>query len=160
MNESFKEYQDEQNARYYEQWLKCGFTGEPHKNEYGWITGVLRLFYPTTEIEVFKKMPCWAGIEYAQLPNGKWVAASDLNCATHGYGSAASIWDTQYDTKEEAVTAELNKIEGALYKNDQKPFVVKGIEKCRREFKKVAKSVFEIDPEFYYGKTFEQTALF
>ena len=160
MNETFKDRQERENREHYEKWLSCGFTGEMSINQYGWCDNALDKTQ-VTEITVFEKGYQYrARIHYAQLPNSKWVAASDMFCATHGYGSAVGIWDKQYDTKEEAVTAELDKVERALEKNDQKPFVLKGIEKCRKEFKKKSTTVFDIDPEFYYGKNFQQTSLF
>ena len=154
----FEEHKARENAKRYAQWLSCGFSGDMEVNEYGWFEKGNH-FEGTEKVTVFEKGYHYrAYVEYYQLPNGKWVAGSDLNCPLHGYGSSASIWSKQYNTKEEAVTAELAKIEGALEQNDRKPFVMKGIEKCRSEFKKPV--AFDIDPNFYYGTNFQQTSLF
>ena len=123
MNEAFEERQKRENEKYYERWLACGFTGEMKLNEYGWFIPVLRLHYPVETLKVFDAKGYRASIEFCHLPNGHWVAASDLTCPTHGYGSACSVWDTQYETKEEAIMAELDRIEKALEDKDRKPFV-------------------------------------
>lgn len=155
MDETFKERQRRKNQKYYEKWLACGFEGEMELDEYGWFIPVLRLHYPTEVIEVFNKNCYHACIEYCQLPNGKWVAASDLSCPMHGYGSAVSVWDTQYDTKGKAITAELNQIEKSLQPKDCKPFVIQAIQSCRNKFKEV-----DVEMAFEPLAQFEQVALF
>ena len=94
-------------------------------NEYGWFIPVLRLHCPVETLTVFDNKGYRSKIEFCHLPNGHWVAASDLTCPTHGYGSACSVWDTQYETKEEAIMVELDRIEKALEPKDRKPFVLK-----------------------------------
>lgn len=155
MNEAFKERQDRENRKYYEKWLACGFTGEMKVDEYGWFIPVLRLHYPTETIEVFNKNCYHAHIEFCQLPNGRWVAASDLSCPMHGYGSAVSVWDPQYETKNEAITAELNRIEKALEPKDRKPFVMQALQTCKNKFKEV-----DVEMAFEPLAQFEQVALF
>ena len=155
MDETFKERQRRENQKYYEKWLACGFTGEMELNEHGWFIPVLRLHHPVETMTIFDKNCYRARIEWCQLPNKKWVAASDLSCPLHGYGSAVSVWDSQYETKNEAITAELNRIEKALEPKDRKPFVLDAIQTCRNKFK-------EIDVELAFEPTaqFAQVALF
>ena len=73
----------------------------------------------------------------------------------HGYGSACSVWDPQYDTKEEAITAELDRIEKALEEKDRKPFVLQALQAQRNNFKQV-----EIEMAFEPMTQFEQVSLF
>lgn len=154
--ETFKERQDRENRKYYEKWLACGFTGKMELNEHGWFEKpVLRLYYPVETITVFDKKGYRARIEFSHLPNGHWVAASDLTCPMHGYGSACSIWDTQYETKEEAVNKEIDRIEKALEEKDRKKFILDAIQTCRNQFKE---AVFEM--AFEPMAQFEQVALF
>ena len=155
MDETFTERQKRENQKYYERWLACGFTGEMKLNEYGWFIPVLRLHYPVETLTVFDNKGYRARIEYCHLPNGNYVAASDLTCPTHGYGSACSVWDTQYETKEEAITAQLNRIEKALEPKDRKPFVLDAIQSCRNKFKEV-----DVEMAFTPLAQFEQIALF
>ena len=154
MNEAFEERQKRENEKYYERWLACGFTGEMKLNEYGWFIPVLRLHYPVETLKVFDAKGYRASIEFCHLPNGHWVAASDLTCPTHGYGSACSVWDTQYETKEEAIMAELDRIEKALEK-DRKPFVLQAIQAQRNNYKQM-----EIEMAFEPMTQFEQVSLF
>ena len=114
MDETFEQRQKRENQKYYEKWLACGFTGPMEVNEHGWFIPVLRLHYPVETMTVFDKKGYRASIEVCHLPNKFWVATSDLTCPLHGYGSACSVWDPQYETKNEAITAELNRIEKAL----------------------------------------------
>ena len=155
MDETFTERQKRENQKYYERWLACGFTGEMKLNEYGWFIPVLRLHYPVETLTVFDNKGYRSKIEFCHLPNGRWVAASDLTCPTHGYGSACSVWDTQYETKEEAITAQLNRIEKALEPKDRKPFVLDAIQSCRNKFKEV-----DVEMAFTPLAQFEQIALF
>ena len=155
MDETFTERQKRENQKYYEKWLACGFTGEMKLNEYGWFIPVLRLHYPVETLTVFDNKGYRSKIEFCHLPKGHWVAASDLTCPTHGYGSACSVWDTQYETKEEAITAQLNRIEKALEPKDRKPFVLDAIQSCRNKFKEV-----DVEMAFTPLAQFEQIALF
>ena len=156
MDETFEQRQRRENQKYYEKWLACGFTGEMELNEHGWFEKpVLRLFYPVETIKVFDNKGYRASIEYCQLPNGHWVAAADLSCPTHGFGSACSIWDTQYETKEEAVTKEIDRIEKALEEKDRKKFVLDAIQMCRNNYKQM-----DIEMAFQPMTQFEQVALF
>ena len=154
MDETFEQRQQRENQKFYERWLACGFTGEMKLNEYGWFIPVLRLHYPVETLKVFDAKGYRASIEFCHLPNGHWVAASDLTCPTHGYGSACSVWDTQYETKEEAIMAELDRIEKALEK-DRKPFVLQAIQAQRNNYKQM-----EIEMAFEPMTQFEQVSLF
>ena len=113
------ERQEKMNRRWYAQWLSCGFTGkmEDRMDEYGWFRD--RLEPETiTKVTVINAKEADIEIEYAQLPNGKWVAGRWLTTKIDNYFgsvSGASIWDAQYDTKGEAVTAELDSIRPYLF---------------------------------------------
>ena len=154
--ETFEERQERENKQHYEKWLSCGFTGEMELNEHGWFNKCYTL--PNVKkMEVFRKgYQYHAEVEYAQLPNGKWVNGSSLWCTTHGYGHGASIWSKQYDTQEEAILAELNYIEGQLEEKDKKQkFILNGIQNLRNTYRKPS---FEV--AFSPTARFEQVALF
>ena len=155
MDETFEQRQQRENQKYYERWLACGFTGEMTLNEYGWFIPVLRLHCPVETLTVFDNKGYRSRIEFCHLPNGRWVAASDLTCPTHGYGSACSVWDTQYETKEEAIMVELGRIEKALEPKDRKPFNLEAIQSCRNRFK-----VIDVEMAFTPLAQFEQIELF
>ena len=155
MDETFEQRQKRENQKYYERWLACGFTGKMAVNKYGWLEPVLRQHCPVETLTVFDNKGYRARIEYCHLPNGRWVAASDLTCPTHGYGSACSVWDTQYETKEEAIMVELDRIEKALEDKDRKPFVLQALKAQRNNYKQM-----EIEMAFQPMAQFEQVALF
>ena len=155
MDETFEQRQKRENQKYYERWVACGFTGEMTLNEYGWFIPVLRLHCPVETMTVFDNKGYRSRIEFCHLPNGAWVAASDLTCPTHGYGSACSVWDTQYETKEEAIMVELDRIEKALEPKDRKPYNLEAIQSCRNRFK-----VIDVERAFTPLAQFEQIALF
>ena len=73
----------------------------------------------------------------------------------HGYGYGISVWSKQFDTENEAVTNEINRIENSLTDKDKKPFVLNAIQTCRNEFKE---SLFEV--VFEPQAQFEQVSLF
>ena len=155
MDETFEQRQRRENQKYYERWLACGFTGDMKLNEYGWFIPVLRLHCPVETMTVFDNKGYRSRIEFCHLPNGAWVAASDLTCPTHGYGSACSVWDTQYETKEEAIMVELDRIEKALEPKDRKPYNLEAIQSCRNRFK-----VIDVEMAFTPLAQFEQIELF
>ena len=155
MDETFEQRKQRENQKYYERWVACGFTGEMKLNEYGWFIPVLRLHCPVETLTVFDNKGYRSKIEFCHLPNGNYVAASDLTCPTHGYGSACSVWDTQYETKEEAIMVELDRIEKALEPKDRKPYNLEAIQSCRNRFK-----VIDVEMAFTPLAQFEQIALF
>lgn len=157
MEETFKERQERENKRQYQKWLSCGFKGEMEVNEHGWCTNGLGLFKDEKVKKkiLFDKPRFVAIVEYMQLPNRKWISGSYCTFPLHGWAHGISIWDKQYETKEEAVTSELNYIEKALDEKDRKPFVLNAIQTCRNEFKV---ALFEM--VFEPMAQFEQVALF
>ena len=66
-----------------------------------------------------------------------------------------SIWDTQYETKEEAIMAELDRIEKALEDKDRKPFVLQALQAQRNNYKQM-----EIEMAFAPAAQFEEMTLF
>ena len=159
MDETFAERQERENRKCWERWIACGFPsqGDIPVNKYGWFEPVLRLHCPVEKLTIFDNKGYRARIEYCHLPNGNWVAASDLTCRTHGYGSACSVWDTQYETKEEAIMVELDRIEKALEDKDRKPFILQELQKQRNNCKQM-----DIETAFepLTQAQFEQLALF
>lgn len=148
------------NDRHYKRWLSCGYTGEMTVNEYGWCNNELDRD-TVKKLTVLKSKAVDAELGYAQLPNGKWVAGSsmmtNIGCC-YGYGSSVSIWSKQYDTKGEAVTAELDRIRHGIDNNKKAltPDVESALSKLRNQFANAP--IF--DAFFGAGATFEQTALF
>ena len=155
MNESFEDRQKRENEKNYKRWLSCGFTGEMTVNKYGWFEPVLRLHCSVETLTVFNHKGYCARITFCHLPNGNWVAASDLSCPTHGYGSACSIWDEQHPSKEEAIMVELARIEKALEDKDRKPFVLQAIQAQRNNHKQM-----DIEMAFEPTTQFVQVSLF
>ena len=155
--EAFDERQSRENDRQYRQWLSCGFTGEMHINDCGWCDNGISLskHEQAKKIILFDKHPFSAHIEYMQLPNGKWIVGSWLNCPLHGYCHGISVWSNQYDTEADAIKAEISKIEKSLEARDRKAFVIDAIQSCRNNYKE---NLFEM--AFEPLAQFEQVSLF
>lgn len=157
MEETFEERKKRENDALYQKWLSCGFTGEMRINECGWcVNGVsLSNHEQAKKVVLFEKWPFKSHIEYMQLPNGKWISGSSCTFPLHGWGHGLSIWCKQYETKEEAVTKELDVIEKSLEERDKKKFVLDAIQTCRNEFKEA-----QFEMAFEPVAQFEQVALF
>lgn len=157
MKRTFDERQIRENERQYQKWLSCGFTGTMHLNDYGWCDNGLSLsdHEQAKKIVLFDRHSFSAHIEYMQLPNGKWIVGSWLNCPLHGYCHGISVWSEQYETENEAVTTELDKIEKMLEPKDRRSFVLDAIQTCRNSFKE---NLFEM--AFAPLAQFEQVTLF
>ena len=122
--ETFEERQERENAQCYKKWLSCGFTGEMKVNKYGWFDSGDCL--KGEEKVVFDKgFKCSAKLCYTQLPNGKWISGSSFWCNTHGYAYGLSVWNTQYNTKEEAIEAQLAKIAREIDEKERKKLMKK-----------------------------------
>lgn len=155
MEETFEERKERENQRQYQKWLSCGFVGEMCLNDCGWCENGVSFSEQAKKIILFDKYPFSANIEYLQLPNKKWIAGSRLICPLHGYGYGISVWSKQFDTENEAVTNEINRIENSLTDKDRKPFVLNAIQTCRNKYKK---EMFET--AFEPTAQFEQVTLF
>ena len=161
-NESeFRERQARENKRHYEKWLSCGYKGDMVLNDVGWCDNKLDKTQ-LRKLTVIKSKQVDAEVEYVQLPNGNWVAGSHLSTKVstyYGYGCCASIWSKQYETKGEAVVAELDRMETSVGRENKKaltPELVNALAKNRNQFANA--SVF--DAFFGAGASFEQTSLF
>jgi len=151
---TFDERKVRENRAIYEKWLSCGFQGEMILNDCGWcVNGIY--FEPKNSYVLFDKWPFHATIEYMQFPNGKWIAGSHTNFPIHGWAYGLSVWNEQFETKEEAVIKEIQKIEKSLTEKDKKKFVLDGIQTCKNHFKK---PLFEV--VFEPTAQFEQVSLF
>lgn len=101
------------NYRCYQQWLSCGFKGEPVFNEYGWLNNDI----PQSDIE---KIPLWhtdynkSYVEVTQLPNGKWVNGYNYMLQESGGCGGCGIWSKQFSTRMEAIDNVLNRIKGQI----------------------------------------------
>ncbi|HDZ24959.1 MAG TPA: hypothetical protein ENH65_00405, partial [Candidatus Aminicenantes bacterium] len=74
------------------------------------------------KIELKNKRKDWKGasdadVRIVQLENDKWVATASAQIGSGGFGSAPSINDKQYETRDEAIAANLNQITNWLNKN-------------------------------------------
>lgn len=147
----FEERQERENKRQYEKWLSCGFRGNMEIDKNGWCVNGLS-FYKEENIErkiLFDKAHFIGRIEFMELPNGNWISGSSCTFPLHGWGHGLSVWNKQYETKEEAVTKELDYIENSLEERDKKKFVLDAIQTCRNEFKEATfKTVFEPSAQF------------
>ena len=158
MDETFTERQQRENQRQYQQWLSCGFKGEMHLNDCGWCDNGISLsnHEQAKKIILFDKHPFSAHIEYMELPNGKWIVGSWLNCPLHGYCHGISVWSKQYESESDAINAELDRIEKALEEKDRKKFVLDALQTCRNRYKEPSL----LEAAFEPMSQFEQIALF
>lgn len=129
--EKFNARQKEENERRYKQYLSCGYTGSMTVNEYGWCDNEVDR-NNVEKINVFRKNRIYAYIDVIQLPNGKWVAGSNLTMPTYGYGHGVSIWCNQFTSRQEAIEAHLKQIENYIEVKDLTGFVRNAIEACRK----------------------------
>ena len=92
------------NAATYEQYLLCGYTDKPSFNQYGWIDNDDKIRRSGHEEAIFTEGFIWhCNIRYMQHPNGKWVASASYNFGDCGGSSLPGIWNSWYDSKEEAI---------------------------------------------------------
>ena len=142
--DTFKERQERENKRQYEKWLSCGFRGDMVIDKSGWCINGLS-FYKNDNVEeqiLFDRPRYIARISFMQLPNGKWISGSSCTFPLQGWGHGLSVWDTQYDTKEEAVEKELDYIEKSLDEKDKKTFVLDAIRNCRTALRPLEIALF------------------
>lgn len=161
MSETFDERKKRENAETYAKWLSCGYKGDMVLNDVGWCDNKLDKTQ-LRKLTVIKSKQVDATVEYVQLPNGNWVAGSHLFTKVntyYGYGCCVSIWSKQYETKGEAVVAELDRMETCIGRENKKaltPELASALAKNRNQFANA--SVF--DAFFGAGASFEQTSLF
>ena len=160
-NETFNERQARENAQHYAQWLSCGYKGDMVLNEYGWCRNDLDKD-AIKVLNVIESKQIDAEVEYAQLPNGKWVAGTHLTtkvgcCFGHWHG--ASIWGKQYDTKGEAVTVALDGIMNAV-KNQNSKALTPAFETAFKKYHNQFANASVFDAFFGAGASFEQVSLF
>ena len=110
-------------------------------DEHGWCDNEVQA-EAVEKILLFDKDNCHAYIRFAQLPNGKWIAASNASFSTHGYGCPLSVWCNQHDTKEDAIETELERIEESMEAKDRKPFFLATLKKCRDALRPVEIALF------------------
>ena len=90
------------NKRSYDQWLDCGFKGEPVFGAWGWL-------YNDQLIKAQETIRLWTNgctestVECAQLPNGKWISGIHWHLSISGCSRGLSIWRHQYDSRIEAL---------------------------------------------------------
>lgn len=97
------------NVRNYEQYLLCGYTGEPHFNQYGWLDNESELRQLIHDEPVFSKNYQWhINVLTLQHPNGKWVAGVRFFFGITGSSVTPGIWSTWHNSCEEAKRAVLN----------------------------------------------------
>ena len=136
-----REYRETYNERQYEKYLSCGYTGEMAVNEHGWCSNEVQA-EAAEEIVLFDRERCHAYIRFAELPNGRWIAASGATFPTHGYGCPLSVWCDQHDTKEDAIEAELKRIEESVEPKDAKAFICAALKNCRDALRPAAIPLF------------------
>ena len=100
------------NARAYEQYLSCGYTGEPILNDVGWLENghCSELRDKAETVTVFKDDTAHADVMLLQHPNGKWIATLEYNFSQSGGSAYPSIWDKQYPTRKEALNSVLDRL--------------------------------------------------
>ena len=114
------------NARCYEQYLKCGYTGKPRFDEHGWLTNghCTELKEGAETLEVFRDGQFHAVVMIVRHPNGTWTASCEYSLSISGGGAYPSIWGTAYHSRREALNASLDgiisHIEKSTVKSDQR----------------------------------------
>ena len=114
------------NARAYEQYLLCGYKGEPVFNEHGWLENgrCIDLKEKSELVPVFKDDQYRANVMILQHPNRKWIATAEYNFSISGGGAYPSIWSKQYPTRRDALNAVLDSlishIENSTVQKDKK----------------------------------------
>lgn len=102
-----------ENYAVYTQFLACGYKDAPKYNEYGWCMN---------EVPKSSKqhLILWGDqyhnsfLEFAQLPNGKWVYGYDYMLSESGACGGCSIFSTQFNSKNEAINAGLKQVEKSI----------------------------------------------
>ena len=157
MQETFIERQRRENQRQYEKWLSCGFQGEMELDKNGWCTNGIS-FYKSENVErcILFDNPYFKGtIEVMELPNGKWISGSSCTFPLHGWGHGVSVWNEQYDTKQEAIFNQIDYIERNLSEKDKKKFVLDALQSCRNKYKEI-----DVELAFEPQARFEEVSLF
>ena len=114
------------NARCYEQYLKCGYKGQPCFDKYGWLRNghCTELKERAETIEVFRDGQFHAVVMVVQHPNGTWTASTEYTLSQSGGGAYPSIWGAVYPSRREALNASLDRIissiENSHVKNDKR----------------------------------------
>ncbi len=104
------------NRHRYDQWLTCGFRGEPVFDDYRWLENGQR-------IEAQETIPLWKDgtmentVECAMLPNGKWISGEHYMLSESGCACVLSIWATQYETRLEALSASMRRVIDYIRRN-------------------------------------------
>lgn len=100
------------NVKSYEQFLMCGYSGEPMLNEHGWLENeqALELKAKSEHIIIFKDGFSYMEIMLLQHPNGMWIAAMDYILSNEGFSMSPSIWSKQYLTRRSAMNAILDRL--------------------------------------------------
>lgn len=91
------------NRRAYDQWLECGFSGEPSFDLFGRFDRDHNLKAQET-ILLWPDGPIENTVECLQLPNGKWISGIHYMMSESGYCGGLSIWNHQYDSRIEALS--------------------------------------------------------
>ena len=97
------------NAKCYEQYLACGYTDNPHLNDYGWLENgsVKDLQEQFEEVQMEKN----ATVILLQFPNGKWVSSVKCQTSLSGIYSSPGIWtQKQFCTRQEALDGGIDRL--------------------------------------------------
>lgn len=96
------------NARCYEQFILCGYKGEPHFDKYGWLDNENEIRPLINDEPIFSKNHNWnLNVLTLQHPNGKWVAGVNYFFGITGTYNTPCIWSTWYNSPQEAKRAVL-----------------------------------------------------
>lgn len=108
------------NARVYEQYLSCGYSGEPTFNDIGWLTNghCTELRDKAETITVFKDDTAYAIVMLLKHPNGKWIATLDYSFSQSGGGAYPNIWDKQHPSRRDALNAVLDRLIALMEKSN------------------------------------------
>lgn len=101
-----------ENYAVYMQFLACGYKEAPKYNKYGWCNN--RIPKEDKQHLVLWKDNFDNYVEYAQLPNGKWVSGYCYMLSESGNIGGCHIFSNQFNSKNEAINDALKVIEKSI----------------------------------------------
>lgn len=96
------------NKRTYEAACLCGYQPEIKFDRCGWL--INETLEEKCETISYEGKDFSVKILLLQHPNGKWVKGYDVSFPSYGTSSLPSVFDDQYDTRMEALKAEMDSL--------------------------------------------------
>lgn len=123
------------NCRAYDQWLSCGFKGEPEFDSFGWLKNGMHIKADET-ILLWTNGTADNTVECAQLPNGKWISGIHYMLSLTGQVNGLSIWNHQYNSRVEALSTPMRSLIESIKKN--------GLERDKAHIAEIVKALDDV----------------